>query len=73
MTHPQHPRRRVIAPVTSAPRRGPKMGRMGLAILLLVALAGFILLICGPPPRPRAAGAPSPAPAAGREAPERPR
>jgi hypothetical protein len=66
----QPPRHRVIEPVTSGPRRGPKMGRMGMAILILVALAGLLLLLCGPPPQPRDAHVPTPA---GGQVPETPR
>lgn len=57
MSDQQGPRHRVIAPVTSGPRRGPKMGRLGIALLALLTLVGLLFLLCGPPPRPRAVSA----------------
>ena len=70
MSDPQTPRHRVIEPVSTGPRRGPKMGRMGLAILMVVALAGLLLLLCGPPPQQRNERVPTPA---GGQVPETPR
>jgi len=70
MSEQQAPRHRRIEPVSSGPRRGPKVGRMGMAILILVALAGLVLLLCGPPPQPRNERVPTPA---GGQVPETPR